>query len=196
MSSVLIFSGSSRAQSFNRQLARVAAKLVVAEGRTATLVDLADFNIALYNADDEVVATPPGVLQLKALMHSHPAWLICTPEYNGGLPALLKNAIDWCSSPVKADPDWSDGLKPFRGKVVGMLSASPGSLGGLRAQSHLAALLLNLQCWVAPTAYAMGRAGDAFAADGILVGEHHLRGVVGVIEQVMWAAERLTPARA
>src|SRR5256885_5545907 len=51
----------------------------------------------------------------------------------------------WASSPVAGDPVWSDGTLPFRGKVVGMASASPGGLGGLRAQSHLAPLLLNLR---------------------------------------------------
>ena len=53
--------------------------------------------------------------------------------------------------------------------VVGVLSASPGALGGLRSQSHLIPLLLNLHCWVAPTTFALGRAASAFDEEGHLV---------------------------
>ena len=81
----------------------------------------------------------------------------------------------------------------IRGKVVGMLSASPGALGGLRSQSHLAPLLLNAHCWVAPQAFALGRAGEAFDAQGQLVSDTHRKNVQAVIEQVLFAAGRLAP---
>ncbi|MBN9323664.1 MAG: NAD(P)H-dependent oxidoreductase, partial [Delftia acidovorans] len=118
--------------------------------------------------------------------------LICSPEYNGSYPALLKNAIDWASSPVAGDPVWSDGTLPFRGKVVGMASASPGGLGGLRAQSHLAPLLLNLQCWLAPVSHAVGQAGQAFDDAGRLQRPQDQLGMKAVLEQVLWAAQRLS----
>jgi NAD(P)H-dependent FMN reductase len=72
-----------------------------------------------------------------------------------------------------------------------MLSASPGALGGLRSQSHLAPLLLNAQCWVAPRAFALGHAGDAFDAQGDLVNEKHRSSVQAVITQVLDASRRL-----
>lgn len=187
---LLIFAGSTRQKSFNRQLARAAAGLATTYGAQVSHIELADFHIPMYNADEEKQGTPPDVMRLKTLMHAHPAWLICAPEYNGSYTALLKNTLDWCSSPVKADPAWADGMKPFRGKVVGMLSASPGAMGGLRAQSHLAPLLLNLHCWVAPQAFALGHAGDAFAADGSLASEVHQQSVQAVITQVLDAAQR------
>lgn len=189
--SLLVFAGSTRAQSYNRRLAGVAAALARERGASVTHIELADFDIPLYNADLEARGTPPDVVRLKALMHAHPAWIICSPEYNGSYTGLLKNTIDWASSPVKADPQWTDGLKPFRGKVVGVLSASPGALGGLRAQSHLVPLLVNLQCWVAPQAYALARAGDAFAPDGSLQAEAARKNVGAVVDQVLWAAGRL-----
>ncbi len=188
---LLVFAGSTRRQSFNRKLARVTADMARASGVDVTHIELADFDIPLYNADLEAQGTPAGVLRFKEVLHAHPAWIVCTPEYNASYPALLKNAIDWASSPVKADPAWSDGLKPFRGKVVGMLSASPGGLGGLRSQSHLLPLLVNLHCWVAPQNYALGRAGEAFDADGQLVGTQHQVPIQAVIDQVLWAAGRL-----
>ena len=188
---LLIFAGSTRRASLNRQLAEAAARLARASGAAVTLLELADLNIPMYNADDEANGTPADVIKLKQLMFEHPAWIICSPEYNGSYTALLKNTIDWASSPVKSDPAWQDGFKPFDGKVVGLLSASPGAMGGLRSQSHLAPLLLNLQCWVAPKAFALGRAAEAFDADGNLASKAHVKQVQAVIDQVLHASQRL-----
>ena len=143
---LFIFAGSTRRLSFNRQLATAAAAMARDAGAAVTHLELAEFAIPMYNADLEALGTPADVLRLKQLMHEHPAWIICSPEYNGSYTALLKNTIDWVSSPVKDHPVWASGSKPFRGKVVGLLSASPGALGGLRSLSHLTPLLLNLHC--------------------------------------------------
>jgi len=124
-------------------------------------------------------------------LFEHPAWIICSPEYNGSYTALLKNTIDWASSPVKGDEQWRQGNKSFEGKVVGLLSASPGALGGLRSLSHLSPLLRNLQCWVSPKQFALSAAGQAFDAQGRLQQEVHRAGVQGVVDQVLWAAQCL-----
>jgi NAD(P)H-dependent FMN reductase len=188
---LLVFAGSTRQQSYNRRLAKVTAGLARACGAEVTHIELGDFDVPMYNADLEAGGTPADVLRLKQICFEHPAWIICAPEYNASYPALLKNTLDWVSSPVKSDPLWTDGFKSTRGKVVGMLSASPGALGGLRSQSHLAPLLLNLHCWVAPVNHALGRAGEAFDAQGELVAEAARQKVQAVIDQVLWAAERL-----
>ncbi len=190
-SKLLIFAGSTRQASFNRKLAQAAANQARAAGADVTLVELADFDIPIYNADLEAQGTPPDVMRLKQIMFEHPAWIICSPEYNGSYTALLKNTIDWASSPVKSDPAWQNGSKSFAGKVVGVLSASPGALGGLRSQSHLVPLLLNLQCWVAPKAFALGKAGEAFDASGKLISEFHVKQLQAVIDQVLFASGRL-----
>lgn len=188
---LLIFAGSTRQNSFNRKLAHVTADMARASGAEVTHIELADFDIPMYNADLEAKGTPPDVMKLKQIMYEHPAWIICSPEYNASYSALLKNTIDWASSPVKSDPAWTDEFKFSRGKVVGILSASPGALGGLRSQSHLAPLLLNVQCWVAPLNFALGRAGDAFDAQGKLVNDAHRQKVQAVIDQVLFASSRL-----
>lgn len=188
---LLIFAGSTRLASFNRKLAHAAAGLARAAGAAVTHIELSDFDIPMYNADLEARGTPADVMKLKQIMYEHPAWIICSPEYNGSYTALLKNTIDWVSSPVKGDPAWQEGFKSFSGKVVGMLSASPGALGGLRSQSHLAPLLLNAQCWVAPRAFALGHAGDAFDAQGELINDKHRSSVQAVITQVLDASRRL-----
>lgn len=188
---VLVFAGSTRIASFNRKLAREVAAMARDRGAEVTHLELGDYDLPMYNADLEARGTPPDVMKLKEVFHEHPAWLICTPEYNASYPALVKNTLDWLSSPVKGDPVWNDDFRFSRGKVVGVLSASPGSLGGLRSQSHLIPLLLNLHCWVAPQTFALSRAGGAFDEEGHLVEEAAKKRVQLVVEQTLWAAERL-----
>ena len=189
---LLVFAGSTRQNSYNRKLAGVVADMARKGGAEVTHIELGDFDVPMYNADLEAKGTPTDVMKLKQLTYEHPAWIICTPEYNASYPALLKNTLDWLSSPIKSDPVWNDDFRSTRGKVVGMLSASPGALGGLRSQSHLAPLLLNLQCWLAPKNFALGHAGDAFDAQGQLVNESARKNVQAVIDQVLWAAGRLS----
>ena len=188
---LLIFAGSTRQQSFNRKLAHATAAIAHDAGASVTLLELSDFDIPLYNADLEAQGTPADVVRLKEILFNHPGWIICSPEYNGSYTALLKNTLDWASSPVKGDATWQDGTRSFRGKVVGMLSASPGVLGGLRSQSHLGPLLTNLGCWLAPTAFALGSAGSAFDGADQLVQAAHTERVRAVVDQVLWASARL-----
>jgi len=188
---VLVFAGSTRQHSFNRRLAHVAADAARAQGAEVTHLELADFELPLYNADLEARGTPENSRRLKAIFHAHPAWIICSPEYNGSYTALLKNTIDWISSPIKGDADWSSGTKPFDGKVVGLLSASNGALGGLRSLSHLAPLMRQLQCWVSPKQFALSRAADAFDEKGLLREAAQQAQVDAVVERALWAARRL-----
>jgi NAD(P)H-dependent FMN reductase len=188
---LLVFAGSTRQGSHNRKLAAAAAALASARGAEVTRLELGEFDVPMYNADLEARGTPADVMRLKQVFFEHPAWIVCAPEYNASYPALLKNTFDWISSPVKGDPVWNDDFRATRGKVVGMLSASPGALGGLRSQSHLAPLLINLHCWVAPMSYALGRAGSAFDPDGELADAAARTRVDAVVEQVLWAAGRL-----
>lgn len=194
-SSLLIFAGSTRAQSWNRRLAQAAAQAAQAQGVTPTVIELSDFDVPLYNADLEARGTPADVIRLKALFHAHPAWIICSPEYNGSYTGLLKNTIDWVSSPVKGDPEWSSGTKPFEGKVVGLMSASPGALGGLRGLSHLTPLLMNLQCWVSPRQFALARPAEAFDDAGQLKPGAAHDAVQAVVRQTLWAANAMQQAR-
>src|SRR4051794_5154840 len=188
---ILVFAGSTRQNSYNRKLAKATAGMARASGAAVTHIELGDFDVPMYNADLEARGTPADVMKLKQITYEHPAWIICTPEYNASYPALVKNTLDWISSPVKSDPVWNDGFRSTRGKVVGMLSASPGGLGGLRSQSHLAPLLLNLQCWVAPSNFALARAGDAFDEQGAMVTEAARQREKGVTKQLLWDAARL-----
>ena len=188
---ILVFAGSTRAASHNRKLAGVVANLARDAGAEVTHLELGDYDVPMYNADLEARGTPADVMRLKQIFFEHPAWIICTPEYNASYPALVKNTFDWISSPVKGDAVWNDDFRATRGKVVGVLSASPGALGGIRSQSHLVPLLFNLHCWVCPRTYALGRAVAAFNDAGELADEASRERVRGVVDQVLWAAQRL-----
>jgi NAD(P)H-dependent FMN reductase len=188
---VLVFAGSTRIASHNRKLAKEVAAMARAKDAEVTHLELGDYDVPMYNADLEAKGTPADVMKLKQVFYEHPAWILCTPEYNASYPALVKNTLDWLSSPVKGDSVWNDDFRFSRGKVVGVLSASPGALGGLRSQSHLIPLLLNLHCWVAPQTYALGRAGSAFDEQGHLLEEAAKQRAQSVVDQVLWAAGRL-----
>lgn len=191
---LLVFAGSIRQNSFNRKLAQVTATLARASGAEVTHIELADFDIPMYNADLEAGGTPADVLRLKQILFEHPAWIICSPEYNGGYTALLKNTLDWASSPVTGHALWGSGLRPFIGKVVGLLSASPGLRGGLRSLEQLTPIILNSQCWLAPKRHSLASASQAFDEQGQLIDPKQREAVLAVVQQVLWAAPRLHPS--
>lgn len=113
--------GSLRKASLNRALLAAAAELLPG-GVTLEVVEIGDF--PLYNEDVERAAYPPAVSRVRAQIAAADALLIATPEYNYGIPGVLKNAIDWISRPQKD--------APWRGKALAIAGASQGSLGAVR----------------------------------------------------------------
>lgn len=123
---ILAFSGSLRKASFNTGLLR-AAEQVTPDDVTIDIHDLAD--IPLYDADVEAAGVPEGVLTLASKIRAADAVLIATPEYNYGVPGVLKNALDWISRPAVHNP--------LRRKPVAIMGASGGNWGTARAQLQL-----------------------------------------------------------
>jgi chromate reductase len=123
---VLGFAGSLRQASFNRALLRAAVELAP-PGMTLTTFDLID--VPLYNGDVEAGGDPPGVAAFKQAIREADAVLMVTPEYNHGVPGVMKNAVDWASRPPRG--------APLGGKPVGVIGASPGQTGSARGQSQL-----------------------------------------------------------
>ena len=137
---ILAFAGSSRRESNNRKLVKVAAKIAAANDVDVTIVEFGDLNIPLFNEDLEAEGTPVDAQRFKDLMISHNGFLISSPEYNSSISPLLKNAIDWASRPAEGEP----GLVAFQGKIAALMSASPGALGGLRGLVHVRSILTNI----------------------------------------------------
>lgn len=162
---ILAFAGSARKDSFNKRLVQIAANGARAAGADVTYLDLRDLPLPLYDQDLEAEqGIPENAMKLKELMKSHQGFLIASPEYNSSITPLLKNAIDWASRPAGDEPI----LAAFLDKVAGIMSASPGGLGGLRGLVHLRSLLGNIQVLVLPDQYAVMGAHEAFNPDGTL----------------------------
>ena len=162
---VLAFAGSAREGSFNKKLIAIAAAGAKEAGADVTLVDLREFPMPLYDGDLEArEGLPENAKKLKALFLSHQALLISSPEYNSSYSPLFKNTIDWVSRQEKGE----EPLAAYKGKIAGLMSASPGGLGGLRGLVHVRAVLGNIHVLVIPDQLAVSTAHEAFGSDGSL----------------------------
>ena len=162
-SRILAFAGSLREGSLNKKLVRLAAGAARDAGAEVTEIDLRDYPMPFYDGDIESregIAGHAG--RFKALMLAHDGMLIATPEYNRTISGVLKNAIDWASRAAPGEP----GLAAFTGKTIGIMSASPGAIGGLVALMHLRGVLGTIGSLVVPQQLALAKAGEAFDEAG------------------------------
>ena len=188
---ILVFAGSSRRDAYSRKLANAVVPLIESAGGGVTHVELGDLEMPIYNGDLEAEkGLPANVRKLQLLLASHDALLIATPEYNGSMTPLMLNAIDWCSRPDKDNPTTSGGAI-FANKPAAIIASSPGALGGLRALFHLRDLLGNLGMLVVPQQLAVGKAHEAFAADGSLVDKRQEAALLGVGKALVETAAKL-----
>jgi len=165
---VAIISGSLRKGSFNSSLARFVANDMASRGSVSVdEISLLELDLPMFSEDLEADGMPASVLALKDQLIAADAVLIASPEYNGSLSGALKNAIDWASRPREGEAS----LACFKGKVGGLLAASPGAIGGLRGMRHVRQILTQLQMVVVPAEFALGVAHEAFDADGNLKDE-------------------------
>ena len=154
--------GSLRQGSYNRALLRAAQELVP-EGMEIRIFDrMAE--IPPFNQDVEAQGDPEAVQALKQAIRMADALLIATPEYNHGVPGVLKNAIDWASRPPR------DSV--LAGKPAAIFGASPGITGTARAQSQLrqAFVFTNTPALTQPEILVY-RAHEKFDAQGRLTDE-------------------------
>lgn len=124
---ILALVGSLRAGSHNRQLAETAVKLAPSGADVSLYEGLAE--IPFYNEDIDVEGTvPAAAVKLREAAATADALLFFTPEYNGTIPAVLKNAIDWMSRP--------HGAGALSGKPVAVVGTAYGQYGGVWAQDE------------------------------------------------------------
>jgi len=163
---ILAFAGSTRVESFNKKLVKIAAAGAGKAGAEVTLIDLRDFALPLYDGDlEERDGLPENAKKLKVLFLAHDGLLLSAPEYNSGITAVLKNTLDWVS---RSESDEEKPLACYAGKVAGLMSASPGALGGLRGLFQVRAILGNIKVLVLPDQVAVAKAHEAFNPDGSL----------------------------
>ena len=130
---LLGLSGSLRSGSFSTAILETLAENAPA-GVALTLHSLAD--VPLYNQDLDTEAPLPAVAALRNAIAAADGVVIATPEFNYGLPGVVKNALDWASRPY--------GAAALIGKPVVTMSSSPAFTGGVRAQAQLNETLLAI----------------------------------------------------
>lgn len=158
---VCAIAGSLRRASYNRALLRAAQELAP-EGMEIRIFDLID--VPLYNEDVEAQGDPEPVRALKSAIGEADALLIATPEYNHGVPGVLKNAIDWASRPPRG--------AVLAGKPAAVFGASPGVTGTARAQTQLRASFVFTQTpALLQPEILVYRAHEKFDAEGRLTDE-------------------------
>lgn len=136
-------------------LARLVADLRPAD-RVRVLADL--HRVPFYDRDLEAAGTPEPVSRLRHAVATADALVIVTPEYNGTVPGVLVNAVDWLSRPP--------GHSALAGRSVLVLSASPTPYGGVRAAAHLREVLGRIGAHVDATGFAVGQAHTRLRATG------------------------------
>jgi chromate reductase, NAD(P)H dehydrogenase (quinone) len=155
---VVGFAGSLRSGSYNRALLRTAKDL--APPSLQIMICELD-GIPLYNDDIETAGAPPSVVRLREAVRESDALLIATPEYNHGIPGVLKNTIDWLSRPPRNNA--------LNGKIAAVMGASLGMTGTARGQAQLRQALgaTNTYALLQPEVL-VAHAHEKFDADGRL----------------------------
>lgn len=177
---LLLIAGSARHGALSIRLREAARRAADAAGAATEVLDLRALALPLYDGDLEARdGVPAGAAALRDAIAAADAVLIATPEYNGFPTPLLINAFAWLSR-------LKDGLVVTADKPVALVSSSPGALGGLRAMNFLRQFLqMAFQMPVVPPQQAVGRAHEAFAADGSLADPKAAAALDGVVRAVL-----------
>jgi chromate reductase, NAD(P)H dehydrogenase (quinone) len=165
MTRVLVLAGSADGGSPSAQLAGAAARELALAAHSVTHLSLADYPLPLHDGEvSDRQGAPQAALDLARQLLAHDAVLIVTPEHNGGVPAALKNALDWVAHPK------AGGARIFQeDRVFAVASAAVDRLGGVLALIMLRRILENgARALVIPEELALPAADRAFDGRGAL----------------------------
>jgi NAD(P)H-dependent FMN reductase len=161
---ILVFAGSIRAGAYSGRTADIAQKELALQGAEVTRISLADYPLPIMDEDlEERDGVPENAVRLARLIDMHDAVLIATPEYNGSMPPLLKNTIDWVS---RVRSEGGRRLQPYAGKLVAICSSSDGHFAGIRSATHLRAVLSHIQMEVISPQVSVPHGSEAFDDNG------------------------------
>ncbi len=177
----LLFSASLRKESFNTRLARLAKEIIEKNAGIVDFAGMDEFDCPSYDGDAETESgIPKGADEFNKRILANDALVICSPEYNGSMPGLLKNVIDWVS---RFRP------QPFNEKQTLLLSASPSMAGGNRGLWVLRVPLEHLGARVFPNMFSLATAHKAFNNDGKLIDETLVKRFADAVSGFMDLAE-------
>jgi chromate reductase len=183
---VVGIAGSLRQASYNRALLRAAQELAP-ERLKIDIHDLA--GIPLYNEDVEAAGVPQAVADLRQAIAAADGLLIATPEYNHGVPGVMKNAFDWLSRPPRKSV--------LQGKPTAIMGSTPGTTGTARGQSQLrqSFVFTDTPAMLQPEVL-VGRAHERFDDEGRLTDQKVRDYLIKYLEHFIAWIERFrgTPA--
>lgn len=157
------------------------------KGVHSQLVDFKELPLPLLDCEKEPsqynkIYPHENVQKWSVIADAADGFIIVTPEYNHGYPAVLKNALDW--------------LYPeFNKKPVGLVGVSNGVVGGARVIEHLRPIIENFSMFAMRETVMFAKVQDAFDANGKLLDESYHKKIDGLIASVLWTAEALKTAR-
>ena len=178
MRTILGISGSLRRDSHNTRLLRAAERLLPDGTRLELYGSLRE--VPHYDADLDVQPADPAVAHLRDAITAADGVLIATPEFNGGAPGALKNAIDWASRPF--------GEGALRGKPVAVIGASTGLFGAVWAQADVRKALGIIGSEVLEGELGVGQADQAFDENGDLVDPGQRAALAKIVGELAAAA--------
>lgn len=189
MAKFLAFSGSTRKDSVNQKTAEALANCVKSAGEEVEVINLIDFEMPIYQGDLEAESgLPQGCLELKTKLQAADAYIIASPEYNGYMPPVLINAIDWCTR----SNDASLNLDCFNGKPIFIAAASPGPGGGGRVAVHLKTMLSGIGAYVSPQPFTVPSAFSAFNDAGEFADDNMAQRAQRMMEGFIEFAKKLS----
>ncbi len=163
---ILAFAGSSRKDSWNKKIGRIAADGAREKGAEVTWIDLKDYPMPIMDQDLEAASgLPENAKKLKKLFIEHDGLLLACPEYNSSITPLLKNTLDWIS---RAESKDETPLAAYQNKAAALVAASPGALGGLRGLVTVRSILGNIGVIVLPGQIAVSKVHEALDSAGKL----------------------------
>ncbi len=164
---LIFLDGSGRQGSYNRQLLQAYERLLRKTDLTFEALYFSPGTHPLPNVSTQEVLAPLLATLCDAARDAAmgaAAFLIASPEYNGGPTGGLKNLIDWMTRPNDAHPKGN----PFEMRPAVLLSASPGALGGIKGLQVMRLILGHLRALVMPEQIALGHCEEAFDQHGDL----------------------------
>lgn len=175
MAKILAFAGSLREYAYSKRVLKQAVEGARNAGAEVTVIDLRDYPLPAFNADEYEQAYDANALKLQDIFAEHDGFLLSSPEYNGSMPGGMKNMIDWVSRPSEKYPK---PVEVFKGKTAAIMASSPGSFGGIRCLSHIRGMFSIMFVTVLPVEIAVSFVSGKFEGDSDLMTDEKMKKVL------------------